>query len=128
MSCRELGWVAHIQDLSAGIPSCQHLGKRERLQQVFAGQFEIALADLVDRKALLLLSQVWMLLMAGLLGVLTLFGYASPWVLLALTFGLGLGGAISLPAWQATVQALQPVQVLRSIAIPHCWPRYSLSA
>ena len=48
-----------------------------------------ALADLVDRKALLFWSQAWMLLMAALLGVLTLLGYASPWVLLALTFGLG---------------------------------------
>jgi len=67
-----------------------------------------ALADLADRRALLLWSQAWMLLMAATLGVLTLLGYASPWVLLALTFGLGLGGAISLPAWQATVQDMVP--------------------
>jgi MFS family permease len=67
-----------------------------------------ALADLVDRKALLFWSQAWMLLMAALLGVLTLLGFASPWVLLALTFGLGLGSAISLPAWQATVQDMVP--------------------
>jgi MFS family permease len=67
-----------------------------------------ALADLADRKALLFWSQAWMLLMAALLGVLTLLGYASPWVLLALTFGLGVGGAISLPAWQATVQDMVP--------------------
>src|ERR1700752_99226 len=57
-----------------------------------------ALADLADRKALLLWSQTWMLFMATALGVLTLLGFTSPWVLLALTFGLGLGGAISLPA------------------------------
>jgi MFS family permease len=67
-----------------------------------------ALADLADRKALLFWSQAWMLLMAALLGVLTQLGYASPWVLLALIFGLGLGGAISLPAWQATVQDIVP--------------------
>ena len=67
-----------------------------------------ALADLADRKSLLFWSQAWMLFMAALLGVLTLGGYASPWVLLGLTFGLGLGGAISLPAWQATVQDIVP--------------------
>jgi MFS family permease len=67
-----------------------------------------ALADLVDRKSLLLWSQFWMLLMAATLGVLTLLGFTSPWVLLALTFGLGLGGAISLPTWQATVQDMVP--------------------
>lgn len=67
-----------------------------------------ALADLADRKALLLWSQAWMLLMAAALGVLTLLGFTSPWVLLALTFGLGLGGAVSLPAWQATVQDMVP--------------------
>src|SRR4249919_3003470 len=37
-----------------------------------------ALADLADRKSLLFWSQAWMLLMAALLGLLTLGGYASP--------------------------------------------------
>ena len=67
-----------------------------------------ALADLADRKSLLLWSQLWMLVMAATLGLLTLFGLTSPWVLLALTFCLGLGGAISLPTWQATVQDMVP--------------------
>src|SRR5262245_23181693 len=48
-----------------------------------------ALADLADRKALLFWSQAWMLLMAAALGLLTHLGFTSPWVLLALTFGLG---------------------------------------
>lgn len=67
-----------------------------------------ALADLADRKSLLLWSQLWMSVMAATLGLLTLFGLTSPWVLLALTFCLGLGGAISLPTWQATVQDMVP--------------------
>ena len=50
-----------------------------------------ALADLADRKSLLLWSQLWMLVMAATLGLLTLFGLTSPWVLLALTFCLGIG-------------------------------------
>ncbi len=67
-----------------------------------------ALADLADRKTLLFWSQTWMLCMAALLGALTLAGLTTPWVLLGLTFCIGLGGAISLPAWQATVQDLVP--------------------
>ncbi len=73
-----------------------------------------AMADLVDRKALLFWSQSWMMLMAALLGTLTLLGFTTPWVLLGLTFAIGLGGAISLPAWQATVQDLVPKPMVAS--------------
>ena len=67
-----------------------------------------ALADLVDRKTLLFWSQAWMLLAALTLGIVTILGMATPWVLLGLTFAIGLGGAISLPAWQASVQDIVP--------------------
>lgn len=67
-----------------------------------------ALADTVERKHLLFWSQLWMLAMATLLGVLTLMGLTTPWVLLSATFALGLGSAISLPAWQAAVQDIVP--------------------
>src|SRR5215470_6600913 len=50
-----------------------------------------ALADVVDRRRLLLFTQGWMLLAAGALGVLTVLGAVTPWVLLALTFAIGLG-------------------------------------
>ena len=62
-----------------------------------------ALADIVDRRRLLIVSQGWMLLSAAALGVLTLIGFMSPWILLALTFALGLGAAMNTPAWQAIV-------------------------
>ena len=41
-----------------------------------------------------------MLLSAAALGVLTLIGFMSPWILLALTFALGLGAAMNTPAWE----------------------------
>src|SRR4051812_39762726 len=44
-----------------------------------------ALADIVDRRRLLLFTQSWMILAAVALGVLTLFGTISPWVLLVFT-------------------------------------------
>src|SRR5579862_3770185 len=45
-----------------------------------------ALADLVDRRRFLLITQGWMVLASGLLGVFTLFGYITPWMLLGFTF------------------------------------------
>jgi MFS family permease len=60
-----------------------------------------ALADLVDRRRFLLITQGWMVVAAGVLGALTLLGYTTPWILLLLTFGLGLGAVMNDPAWQA---------------------------
>jgi MFS family permease len=65
-----------------------------------------AMADIVDRRRLLLFAQAWMLAAAAILGVLTIAGYASPWALLALTFALGIGGAMNSPVWQAMTPEL----------------------
>ena len=65
-----------------------------------------ALADIVDRRRLLLYTQAWMLVSAVALGVLTLFGLTTPWVLLLLIFSLGLGSALNAPAWQAIIPEL----------------------
>src|SRR5215467_5492733 len=62
-----------------------------------------ALADVVDRRRFLLVTQSWMVAAATLLGIFTLAGWATPWVLLAFTFLLGLGAVINDPAWQAIV-------------------------
>ena len=60
-----------------------------------------ALADMVDRRRLLLITQAWMVGAAALLGVFTLLGYVTPWILLAFTFVLGIGSVMNDPAWQA---------------------------
>ena len=60
-----------------------------------------ALADMVDRRRFLLITQGWMVLAAGALGVLTLRHDLTPWVLLGFTFALGLGAVMNDPAWQA---------------------------
>jgi MFS family permease len=65
-----------------------------------------ALADVVDRRKLLLVTQGWMLLAALALGLLTLAGLTSAWTLLVFTFLLGLGAALNGPAWQAVVPDL----------------------
>src|SRR4051812_41965997 len=65
-----------------------------------------ALADIIDRRRVLWITQAWMLLVALALGVLTLLGRMDAWMLLALTFALGVGGALTAPAWQAFVPDL----------------------
>src|SRR5580700_10768321 len=60
-----------------------------------------ALADMVDRRRLLLITQGWMVAAAGALGVLSLMGTVTPWTLLLLTFIHGLGAVMNDPAWQA---------------------------
>src|SRR6516164_10805450 len=60
-----------------------------------------ALADLTDRRRLLLASQGLMLAAAGALAVLTWAGSITPATLLGLTSALGVGTALNGPAWQA---------------------------
>ena len=67
-----------------------------------------AVADLFDRRKLLLVSQGWMLGAAAVLGVLTLAHETGPWMLLLLTFALGLGATMNGPAWQAIMPELVP--------------------
>jgi len=75
---------------------------------VLAGLPSGAIGDVVDRRKLLLITQGWMLAVAGALGVLTLLGATTPWVLLVLTFALGLGAAMMAPTWLAIQPDLVP--------------------
>jgi MFS family permease len=61
-----------------------------------------AIADLFDRRRMLLFTQGWMLASAALLALVTVLDATTPWLLLILTFALGTGAAMNAPAWQAT--------------------------
>src|SRR5579871_820845 len=77
-----------------------------------------ALADMVDRRRLLLITQSWMVAAAALLGVLTISGRITPWSLLALTFMMGLGAVMNDPAWQAiTPDVVSPEQHMSAVAL-----------
>jgi MFS family permease len=60
-----------------------------------------ALADMVDRRRLLLFTQSWMVVAAVALGILTQLGAVTPWMLLVFTFLMGIGAVMNDPAWQA---------------------------
>jgi MFS family permease len=65
-----------------------------------------ALADIVDRRRYLIASQVWMMIVAATLGILTLAGMTSALILLTCTFALGIGTAMMMPAWGAITPEL----------------------
>jgi MFS family permease len=65
-----------------------------------------ALADVVDRRRLLIATQAWMMAASALLGALTLAGRVQAPLLLAATLALGIGTALTGPAWQAIVPEL----------------------
>lgn len=67
-----------------------------------------ALADIIDRRRLLLVTQLWMLAAAAALSAMTYAGAMSPALLLLLTFVLGVGSTMNAPAWQATITDLAP--------------------
>jgi len=67
-----------------------------------------ALADVMDRRRLLIGSLVWLALVTGILGSLALLGAVDPGSLLALTFAIGVGSAFLAPAFLAIVPDLVP--------------------
>src|SRR4051812_36088363 len=77
-----------------------------------------ALADMVDRRRLLLFTQGWMIAAAAGLGILTLLHAVNPWVLLSFTFLMGLGAVMNDPAWQAiTPDVVSPGQHASAVAL-----------
>ncbi len=67
-----------------------------------------ALADIVDRRRFLIGTQVWTMAAAALLAGLTVAHLTTAWALLALTFAIGIGSALTAPAWSAIVPDLVP--------------------
>ncbi|TAE53926.1 MAG: MFS transporter, partial [Oscillatoriales cyanobacterium] len=73
-----------------------------------------AIADVVDRRRLLLFTQGWMLVAAALLGILTVANLTTPWILLTLTFVMSIGSAVNMPVWQAITPELVAKEQLPS--------------
>jgi MFS family permease len=77
-----------------------------------------ALADIVDRRVFLLATQVWTILAACLLALLTVLHVMTAGWLLVLTFAIGIGSALTQPAWSAIVPELVPREdMVQAIAL-----------
>ena len=73
-----------------------------------------ALADVLDRRRLLIVTHLWMMVAAGILGVLTILHLMTPWLLLAFLFAIGAGFAMMNPAFLAVLPELVEPRELRS--------------
>jgi MFS family permease len=60
-----------------------------------------SIGDILDRRKLILGTEIWMLGIAAVLTVTTIAGAMTPWLLLVLTLGLSMGDAIESPTWRA---------------------------
>ncbi|WP_067168864.1 MFS transporter [Microtetraspora niveoalba] len=74
------------------------------------------LADIVDRRRLLLAAQALMFVVTGALAILTALGRVTSYGVLMLTFLLGCGTALMGPAWQAVQPELVPRDQIRNAA------------
>ncbi len=83
------------------------------LPVVLVGVAAGAIADLVDRRRLLLVTQLFMLVAAAGLAVVTALGSVTPAMLLGFTFALGLGATFNYPAYQAIQPELVPPEELK---------------
>ncbi len=77
-----------------------------------------ALADIVDRRVFLIGAQLWTILAAAALAILTISGAMTAFWLLAFTFAIGIGSALTAPAWSAIVPELVPREdLVQAIAL-----------
>ncbi len=62
-----------------------------------------ALADISDRRIVMLAAQIFLLMASGTLTAFAFMDRITPWTLLTLTFLIGCGAALYAPAWQSSV-------------------------
>jgi MFS family permease len=87
-----LGYVG----FASGVPSW--------LFMIYGG----VIADRMPRRTLLLITQSVMMMLAFILGALTLFETVLPWHIIVMAFGLGLANAFDAPARLAIVSEMVP--------------------
>jgi MFS family permease len=75
-----------------------------------------AIADILDRRRLLIGVQVFQVAVGSALVGLTVAGVLTPALLLTATFLLGCGTTVMIPGYQALVQDLVPREQLRTVA------------
>ncbi|MBT9583956.1 MFS transporter [bacterium] len=71
-----------------------------------------ALADVLDRRRLLLATQTWMMVAAAVMAALTMTQQMTPWLLLLCTFYLAVGTALNSPGWHAITPEIVPKEAL----------------
>jgi MFS family permease len=100
------GWlmvsIAQSDDMVALVQSAATLPVM--LFSILAG----AISDSFDRRRVLLIAQLFMMINAVVLTILVTSGQITPWVMLSLLFLAGCGTALHGPSWQASVGDVVP--------------------
>lgn len=104
------GWV--MTDLSSSPVMVSLVQVATSLPIVMFALIAGALTDTIDHRRYLIITQIWMTLAAAILTVLTATGQLGAWSLLVLTFALGLGSAMAMPALSAAIADLVPRNLL----------------
>jgi predicted MFS family arabinose efflux permease len=79
----------------------------------FFALFAGAVADRVDKRRFLLIVNLVVAGITAAMAALTAAGAMTPTLLLAFTFAIGTGAALTAPAWQAVVPSLVPRDILQ---------------
>jgi MFS family permease len=80
------------------------------------GLFAGVLADLFDRRRLLIVLQTYAVLVATALALLTYLGRVSPTSLLMFTLAIGCASALAAPAWQAIQPEVVPREQIPAVS------------
>ncbi|MFG0254833.1 MAG: MFS transporter [Rhodopirellula sp. JB053] len=76
------------------------------------------LADRIDKRRLLMATQMLLFGVTATLATLTLTGMITAWGLLGLTFVMGLGMVVHVPTWQSAIPELVPrSQISRAVGL-----------
>lgn len=104
------GWV--MTDLSPSPVMVSLVQAAASLPIVMFALAAGAFTDIVDRRRYLIVTQIWMALSAAALAFLAGTGQLDAWSLLILTFALGSGAAMAMPALNASTAELAPGNLL----------------
>ncbi len=106
------GWLMTLLDPS---PATVTLVQAANMAPIFCfALFAGALADRFDKRRILLLVNLLLILVISLMTVLVSTGRMTPTLLVLFTFAIGSGAAFAAPAWQAVVPRLVPRETLSS--------------
>ena len=104
------GWV--MTDLSSSPVMVSLVQAAASLPLVLFALGAGAFADIIDRRRYLIATQIWLVLSAAALAFLAATDRLDAWNLLILTFALGSGAAMAMPALSAVIAELVPGKLL----------------
>ncbi len=109
---QSVGAIEVLNELNAPAAQLALVQTAISLPVAALGLFAGALADIVDRRKLLLAMQGWLLLITVLLAALAAGGSLTEGLVLLLTVGIGIGVAVNTPTYQSLTPEFVPRRLL----------------